>query len=263
MLVGSSRESTFAVTVGRRALDRARFTARSLAGLRVDAIRGSAGDCRLDEEVGGVCDFADLAAGAQESVTVTWRAQSALDQDIGVGVSTPGDVVFANNEVHGRAEVLAPTDLELRVGAMQGGARGATLEYPPISVINGDQKAVGARLEVSLPSGFTLVNVSAANAICSGAALLRCEFAELDANSTSTVNLTVRASESGNYVSSVKLTSMNDLNPDNDARDIELQISAGGDHALASAKTGGGGRFEWLGLLLLGGLAWRRSARLR
>ncbi|HET9862890.1 MAG TPA: M12 family metallo-peptidase [Steroidobacteraceae bacterium] len=262
MLVGDTRETTFAVAVGQRALDSARFTARHhLPGLRVDAVRASAGECRVDEEAGAVCDFTALAAGARLSVTLTWRAESALDQDVAVSVSTPGDVVSANNEVRGRAEVLAPTDLELRVGAMQGGARGATLEFPPISVVNGDQKAVGARLEVTLPGGFTLLNVSAANAICSGTALLRCDFAELDANSTSTVHLTVRASESGSYVSSLKLTSLNDLNPHNDSRDIELQISGAGGSGAASAKAGGGGRFEWLGLALLGWLVWRRPRR--
>jgi hypothetical protein len=261
MLVGGTREATFTVAAGRRALAGAQFAARHyLPGLRVVAIRASAGECRVDEDAGGICDFTDLAAGAQLAVTVTWRAESALDQDVAVGVSTPGDVVFANNEVRGRAEVLAPTDLELRVGATQGGARGATLNFPPISVINGDQKAVGARLEVKLPSGVTLVNVSAANAICSGTELLRCDFAELDANSTSTVNLAVRASESGNYVSSLKLTSMNDLNPANDARDVELQITGSSSGAVATARAGGGGRFEWLGLVLLAGLAWRRSA---
>jgi hypothetical protein len=262
MLVGSTRDATFSVTVGPRALASARFTARHyLPGLRVAAIRASAGECRLDDDAGGACDFTDLAAGARLSVTVTWRAEAALDQDIAVAVSTAGDVVFANNEVRARAEVLAPTDLELRVGVMQGGARGATLEFPPISVVNGEQKAVGTRLEVTLPGGFTLLNVSAANAICSGTTLLRCDFAELEANSTSTVNLTVRASESGNYVSSLKLTSMNDLNPDNDARDVELQIAGDGGHGVAAAKSGGGGgRFEWLGLALLGCLAWRRAA---
>jgi hypothetical protein len=260
IVAGGTREATFTVIAGRRALSAARFSAKHyLPGITVTSIRASAGECRVDEAAGGLCDFTDLPAGATVSVTVGWRADHACDQDVAVAVSTAGDVVASNNEVRGRAEVMAPTDLELRVAAGVDGSTGTTLDFPPISVVNGAEKALGARLEIALPAEVALVNVSAANAICSGTAILSCDFAELEANSTSTVNLTVRASARGSFTSALKLTSLNDTNPSNDNRSVAFQItSASGTPAMAAAKTGGGGRFEWLALALLALVASRR-----
>ncbi len=204
ILAGGIREETFTVTTGRRSLATGRFTAKHyLPGVTVAAIRADAGQCRVDEAAGGICDFSDLAAGSQVAVTVTWRADHACDEDVAVDVSTAGDVVAANNEVRGRAEVMAPTDLELRVAASVDGSTGSTLDFPPISVVNGAEKAVGARLEVTLPAEVTLVSISAANAICSGTDVLRCDFAELEANSTSTVNLAVRPGARGRLSSAL------------------------------------------------------------
>ena len=260
ILAGGTREATFMVSAGRRALATARFTAKHyLPGITVTSVRAAQGECRVDATAGGSCDFVDLAAGAQVAVTVAWRAEHACDQDVAVGVSTAGDVVAVNNEVRGRAEVMAPTDLDLRVANSVGGSTGATLDFPPISVINGGEKAFGARLEVTLPAEVSLINVSAANAICSGTTVLSCDFAELEANSTSTVNLSVRAGTRGSYSSALKISSINDTNPANDARNVAFEI-AGSSPAVAEAKSagGGGGRFEWLGLALLAALTWCR-----
>jgi hypothetical protein len=224
-------------------------------------VRAAQGECRVDATAGGSCDFVDLAAGAQVAVTVAWRAEHACDQDVAVGVSTAGDVVAVNNEVRGRAEVMAPTDLELRVGTSVGGSAGTALDFPPISVVNGGEKAFGVRLEVTLPAEVSLINVSAANALCSGTTVLSCDFAELEANSTSTVNLSVRAGTRGSYSSALKISSINDTNPANDARNVAFEI-AGSNAAVAEAKSaGGGGRFEWLGLLLLAALTWCRVGK--
>ena len=259
ILAGGTREATFTVSTGRRGLATAHFLAKHyLPGITVSSIRASQGECRVDAEAGGSCDFVNLPAAAQVSVTVAWRADHACDQDVAVGVSTAGDVVAVNNEVRGRAEVMAPTDLELRVAGSVGASTGAMLDFPQISVVNGGEKAFGARLEVTLPAEVSLLNVSAANAICSGTTVLSCDFAELEANSTSTVNLSVRAGVRGSYRSALKISSINDTNPANDARNVAVEIA--GSAAVAEAKTGGGGggRFEWLGLLLLAALAWCR-----
>jgi hypothetical protein len=225
----------------------------------VASIRASAGQCRVDAAAGGICDFTDLAAGSQVSVTVAWLADHACDENVAVGVSTAGDVVAANNEVRGRAEVMAPTDLELRVAASVDGSTGSTLDFPPISVVNGAEKAVGTRLEVTLPAEVALVSISAANAICSGTTVLRCDFAELEANSTSTVNLAVRPAARGSFSSALKLSAMNDTNAANDSRNVAFQISASGGSVAAAKTGGGGGSFEWLGLALLALIKWGHS----
>ncbi len=58
----------------------------------------------------------------------------------------------------------------------------------------------------------------------------------------------------------MKISSINDTNPANDARNVAFEI-AGSSPAVAEAKSGGGGggRFEWLSLLLLALLACRRN----
>jgi hypothetical protein len=261
MLVGETREATFTVSTGRRALAAARFVAKhSLPGVRVVALSAGPGQCALDQD-GGSCDFTALPANSQFEVHVGWRAESACEPEVAVSVSTPGDVLAANDRRSVQGEVLAPTDVELRVAQSTAGAAGETIDFPPIAVINGTEKARGTRLEVDLPPEVSLVSVSAANAICSGTAVLRCDFADLDANSTSTVNLSVRGSARGNFTSSLKVSSTNDTNPSNDSREVALQFSgAASSGTVAEAQTGagsgggGGGRFEWLALTLLGAL---------
>jgi len=260
-VVGETRDLGFEVTTGRRTLAQAQFVAtHARPGAEVTAIRASAGDCRVVADIGGVCDFTNLAPDTRITVTVTWSAlESAAAQEVTVSVSTPDDIRVANNELVGGAEVVGHTDVELRVGASSGGAPGQVIQFPPITVVNGSEKAVGTRLEVTLPAGMSLVAVSVANAICSGNAVLRCDFADLEANSTSTVNLSLRADAGGSYVSALKLSSLNDMNPANDSREVALNISAHKPTAEAHTS-GGGGSLEWLSLALLGLLAPRRLA---
>lgn len=260
-LVGERRDVTFTVSTGRRALTSARFVARhDTPGVRVRAIRATAGDCRVEAEVGGVCDFTDLEADANASVTVTLEAMSACKQDVAVAVSTQGDVLSANDAVSARIDVLGPTDLELRVAAAASGAAGSTFAFPAISLVNGSSAAVGTRLEVNLPAEVTLVSLSATDAICSGSSQLRCDFAELDANSTAIVNITVRGS-SGKYLSTVRLVSLNDTNPANDSGQVALDITASQvapPPAASGGGSGGGGRLEWLLLAACAALVGRR-----
>ncbi len=259
LLVGTTHEETFTVTTDRRNLATARFIApHYLPGLRVVAISADAGECHLDAEAGGICDFTDLAANCIVTVSVTWKAeQPAETYDVAVGVSTLGDIAVNNDAVRGRVTTHGLTDLELRVGAPVAGFRNSTLALPEISVINGNETAYGTRLEVTLPAQVTLADVSAANAICSGTSVLTCDFSELDAGSISTVNVTVHANEAGTFTSALRLTSANDSNAANDSKDLAIQVN---DVTNASSTTGGkgGGRFEWLGLALLALLVARR-----
>ena len=142
----------------------------------------------------------------------------------------------------------------------------STLTFPLISVINGAEKAFGARLEVTLPAELTLVSMSASNATCSGTRVLSCDFTELDPLATATVSLNVRGTATGNFVSALKLTASNDNNPANDNSDVAVEI-AGGDPAAVSGGgsggSGGGGRMEWLALILLLSLVLRRCLQVR
>jgi hypothetical protein len=268
-LVGQVREKTFTVTAERRALTGARFVAAHyLPGLRVEAIRADgdlgAGICRVDVDDGGICDFSALQAYARGTVTVTYRAaEGSYRYDAAARVSTPGDVNAANDVARGRADVQAPTDLELRVAAGAAGPSAATLDLPPITIANAGNKAFAARLDVTLPTGISLVGVSAANAICTGTDVIRCDFDELDANSTSTVTLSVRASHAGTFSAGLKVSASNDTNAANDSRDVTLEISAAASRALVSApaKSKGGGAFEWAGLAFLSLLVARSLRR--
>ena len=253
-LTGGERlEQTFTVTAGRRDLASARFIANNyLPTLSVESISASAGACAVDDAQGGVCDFTALPAGSSITVRVGYKAGEGTHvEDVAVSVTTPGDVSSGNDAIWGRVETYGATDLELRVGASVGGPKMTTLSFPQINIVNGDEMAVNARLEITLPPQVSLVSISASNAICSGSAVLRCDFADLDANSTSTVNLTVRGTSNGSFVSSLKLSSSNDRNTANDARDVAIEISNSSGAPQAQTKSGGGGRMEWFGLALL------------
>jgi hypothetical protein len=263
VMVGDSHTTTFTVVADQRLLAAAQFFApNALPGLRVTDIRSSAGDCRVDANTGGSCDFTNLTPGASVDVSVTWKAEeSASGTNLSVGVSTAGDVDTSNDAVRTRILTYGMTDLDLRVATAASGFRNTTVAFPEITVINGNDKAVGARLDVTLPAGVTLANVSAANAICSGTQVLHCDFSDLAAGSTSTVNLSVTASDAGTFNAALKLSATNDSNAANDSKDVALTISnvanssqtAGNGGGGGGGAGGGGGRFEWLtlGVLLL------------
>ena len=258
------------MTTDRRPLTSARFVAAHyLPGMRVEAIRADggigAGVCRVDADDGGICEFSVLDAFARGTVTVTYRAaEGSYRYDAVARVSTPGDVNAANDVARGRADVQAPTDLDLRVAASAAGPSAATLDFPPITIANGGAKAFAARLEVALPSGISLVGISASNAICTGTDLIRCDFDELEASSTSTVTLSVRASRAGTFAAGLKVSASNDSNAANDSREVTLDISAAASQAVVSTSSGpakGGGAFEWIGLVFLSLLVARSLRR--
>ncbi len=256
LLVGQAREKSFALTVDRRDLASARFTApHYLPSLRVEAIRATVGECAVDELVGGVCDFTQLPAFSTATVWVTYRAVEGSSQEgnLTVFVSAAGDVVPSNDSVRGITRVRGVTDLELRVGADARGAVGETTMFPAITIVNGADVAHDARLEVTLPAQLTLVDVSAANAVCSGTAVLRCDFSALPANSVTTVNLSVRANSSGRFTAGLRVAASNDLNTANDALDVAVDVAAAATVPSGSSTAkSGGGAFEWLTLALIG-----------
>jgi hypothetical protein len=260
LYAGQSREQTFTVSSGRRGLASARFVAtHALPSLTVESISSDSGDCRIDADTGGVCDFVDLPANARASVRVVYRAaDSAGVVEPVVYVSTPGDVVVANNAVNGVVETFGSTDLELRVKSTLDGTRSTSLSFPTIQVVNGANRAMAPRLEINLPAEVEVISVSASNAICSGAGTVRCDFDTLDPLSTSTVNLTVRANAQGKFTSSLRISSVNDTNAANDTGEVSLTISNTTAAASEGGSKGGGGRIEWLMLAALAVFAWRK-----
>ena len=261
---GQTRTTVLSLTTDRRGLATARFQAPHAApGLRVDAISAAGAACRVDDELGGLCEFTDLPAHASVPVSVTWRADAgSWLVEPAVGVATPGDVASANNTLSERVETVGSTDVELRVADSLGGARATPLSFPVIELVNGDSKAITPRLEVILPPEITVVEVSANDAMCSGTTTLRCDFNTLAPQARASVTLSVRASANGNFASQVRVVTINDNNPANDSREVQLQISGGNTAAVDAPASGGGGRIEWLALLLLALIKWGHSPRI-
>jgi hypothetical protein len=261
---GQAHERIFTVTTGRRALGAVRFVAtHAPPSLDVEAIGSTLGDCRIVEDLGGVCDFADLPANSSATVRVTYRAaESAGVVEPLVYVITDGDVLAANNAVREVVEVFGSTDLELRVNdETLDGPRSTALTFPMIEVINGDNRALNPRLEIVLPEQVEVVAISASNALCSGTTIVRCDFDTLDPRTRTTVSLTVRANAQGRFTSSVRVSSANDINPANDARDVALEITSTPTAAAQDSPKGGGGRLEWLLLLALAFAKWALPSR--
>jgi hypothetical protein len=253
-----TRVQSFTVRTGPRALASARLVAgHAPPALQVLAISAGAGDCRVDVELGGICDFTDLPADASVTVSVTYHAAdgTAVVAPM-ISVSTPGDVFAANDSLTARVETLGITDVELRVTGSVDGPHSTSLSFPVIELVNGGNKAMTPRLEVTLPAGVTVDDVSASEGICTGTSTLRCDFQTLEPFARASVSLAVRASANGSFVSNVKVTAANDLNPANDTREVVLEIS--GAAVAASKEPGGGGRIEWLALAFLAMLVARR-----
>jgi hypothetical protein len=262
-LYGSqSRVKTFTVLTDRRGLATLRFqAAHAPPALRVEAISASGGDCRVDDDLGGICDFTDLPAHASVPVSVTYRAaEGAAVVNPVVRVSTPGDVVGGNNSVTAAVETFGSTDLELRVGAALSGPSATTLTFPLIELVNGANRAITPRVDITLPPQVTVVDVSATDGMCSGTTSLRCDFNTLEAAARGSISLSVRASAGGSFVANVRVTTANDNNPANDARDVTLDIAAPPVATQSEPSTGagkgGGGRLEWLALLFLALVKW-------
>ena len=146
------------------------------------------------------------------------------------------------------------------VGESVGGPRSTSLSFPVIELVNGANKAMTPRLEVALPAGVTVAEVSASDGICSGSTTLRCDFATLDPFARASVSLSVRASADGSFISQVKVTTANDTNTANDARDVRVEIS-GATVSASNGPGGGGGRIEWLALAFRALLVARRTPR--
>jgi hypothetical protein len=260
---GQSITETFTLTADRRPLASTRLVAGHAGEtLRVEAISAAVGDCRVDPDLGGVCDFGELAAFSSTAVSVTYRAGegNAVVYPM-VSVATAGDVASGNNSLSGRIETFAATDVSLRVGTAASGSGFALLTFPTIELVNGSHEAIRPRLEVTLPSQLSVADVSAADAVCSGTSTLVCEFENLEAARTATVSLSLRASGPGRFTSTVRISAANDNNPANDSREVVVEV--GDSQSLASPAPseakGGGGRFEWLTLLLLA-LKWGHSS---
>ena len=99
----------------RRAYRAARAHQRAIRGASLPARHSasrpfapSSGDCQVDAGAGATCEFANLAADSERTVTVGWHAEAAAEADVSVDVSTTGDVAMGNNTVRGRAEVIGP-----------------------------------------------------------------------------------------------------------------------------------------------------------
>ena len=64
LMAGETREASFVVRTGRRALASARLLARHyLPGIRVTTIRATIGDCQVDASAGAVCEFCQSRRG--------------------------------------------------------------------------------------------------------------------------------------------------------------------------------------------------------
>jgi hypothetical protein len=261
---GQARERTFTVTTGRRALAAVRFVAtHAPPSLAVEAISAALGDCRIDEDLGGVCDFVDLPANSSTAVRVSYRAaDTAAVVEPRVYVVTDGDVKATNDAVREVVEVFGSTDLELRVDDdTLDGPRSTALTFPMIEVINGGNRAMNPRLEIALPEQVEVIAISASNALCSGTTTVRCDFDTLDPLTRTTVSLTVRANAQGKFTSNVRISSANDTNPVNDARDVALEITSTPTAAAQDGPKGGGGRLEWLLLVALAFAKWGPPAK--
>jgi hypothetical protein len=161
---------------------------------------------------------------------------------------------------------FAPTDVSLSVAqATVSAPAGGTFHYPLITIADGAEIASDVRVRITLPSFVSVKSISASAGDCTGTTTLECTYAVMSPGTTSSIDITLQADATGTFASSVELASVNDSTAGNNTAAVSLRVDAvssgtvGGGASSAAGRARGGGRLEWLGLVLLALLVLRRA----
>lgn len=138
------------------------------------------------------CSIQQMAARAAVASCVSALAT----EDVAVSGSTPGDILLGNN---------------------------TTITFEVSSTGTGD--ATNVSLEVSIPAGVTLDNVSTSIGNCSsGSGTASCSIGTVSAGSGATVNITVTPTASGDKSFSATVTAASDQNANNNQSTLNLTV---------------------------------------
>ncbi len=123
----------------------------------------------------------------------------------------------------------------------------------------------GTVVTINIPAAITVDSAVPTAGTCStGAGAVTCDLGSVAGGTSRRIDMTVRGTQSGNFVAAVTLAASNDANAQNNAVNVSLAIGQTPPPPPANDGGGGGGALGWsalLGLLLAGLRRVNRSPR--
>ena len=223
-----------------------------------------------------VCSFGTLPAGTTRSVNVRLRASASGAFAAGVNATAEYDSDTSNNStsigitvntVPSPNPIPTPTG-NVSVAAAQGSMTatvGTAFDLPRST--DGDPQTAEVRVSLSIPASFTVESALADGAPCTvGSGTIICSLGTLPAGTTRSVNVRLRASQSGAFAAGVNATAEFDLDGSNNSTSIAVIVNAAPPNPVPTPTPspspspsggGGGGSVDWFALLAMLGLAAR------
>ena len=204
------------------------------ASFTVESALASGAPCAVN--AGSIaCSFGTLPAGATRGVNLRLRANQSGAFSTGVNATAEDDSDMSNNSTSIAITVNgapppnpAPTG-NVSIATAQGNMTatvGAAFDLPTISLTAIAQTA-DVRVNLTIPASFTVESVLAGGAPCAvNAGSIACSFGTLPAGTTRSVNVRLRANQSGAFSAGVTATAESDSDPGNDSTSIGITVNA-------------------------------------
>jgi len=172
------------------------------AGLSTVSASATQGGCSGSATI--VCEIGTLDAGETATVTLVVNVAAAGAYTSTVSVSADQtDPNAANNTSSVGTGVKAP-DVAVTLSASPSSTNvGHTITLKAVVKNNGPGTAAGVELSYDVPSGLEVLSVATTQGTCTGTQEIRCELGTLDAASTATVTILVKATKEGSFLNVV------------------------------------------------------------
>lgn len=147
------------------------------------------------------CTIANLAAGANTSVTITVTPQAGAVPSITNTVSVTGgqfDPNGANNSANESTTVNPTADLSVsKSGSPSSIQYGQNVTYTITVTNNGPNDATGVTMTDTLPSGLVLVSATPSQGSCTGTTTITCNLGTINNGNSATVTIVAKAQTTG------------------------------------------------------------------
>lgn len=231
---------------------------------QLDAIAATPSSGTCTQAAGGfACGLGAIAGGANASVVLSLRGNTASTTNINASVTGDGDTSTNNNSFTTLVEIEPVVDLGISLDSPSTSVTVNSTATTSFTVQNtGDIAANGVQLTLQAPTSHDITNVTGDGATCNIAGKqATCSLGSIIANSSRSITVTVLGINVATEALQISVTSSaTDTNPGNDSASkqiaVQPQPSTNG-----TGDSSGGGAFGWL-LLLLGSFGLQRRRRL-
>jgi uncharacterized repeat protein (TIGR01451 family) len=230
------------------------FTADLPAGIAIAGVNVVGGTCTITGQQAR-CDLGALAPGAMRDVQLSLTSSVSANRTAVLRLTADNDSLFGNNRSDVQLVTSPGSDISVTATAGAQTLLVGDNTTATITVRNlGDTDATDVQLNIAVPAGLTLTDVTATGISCSlNVAAVACTPSALAANASATVVLALRAASPGTATTTASAQSSRvDPNPaDNQAQLVLAVNSPPAPPPPVAANSGGGGELGVELLLLL------------